>query len=621
MSKLIRHRGPDDVGYLLIDKVTYNQTQLGGEDTPNQVFEYNTNYKPTKSILDTESSIVSHAFAHRRLSILDLSPLGHQPLSYLNNQFWIIFNGEVYNYIEIRNELINQGIEFKSSSDSEVLLKLLIHKGPEALSALNGMWSFVLYDKVEKTFLISRDRLGEKPLYYVQKGEKFAFASEMKSLYNCLDQFEYDIDVINFYKTNPNNGNLSKTIIKEIQKFPAGYYALFKNEKLEFKQYYNPGNLLLGNNKNYKSIHEAVEEFTSLFQSSCMLRMRSDVPVGSSLSGGIDSGLVVNTISAQRSFDTNYKAIVASFPGSVLDETDSAIQIAKNARVEAVKVIIKPSESPDEILKSAYHFEEIAGTSPIPFFQTYNAFRENGIYVTLDGHGGDELFGGYASDIADKLVDDFPNLFRMRSTMQTIENIYGNDRKISLGLSWLYFSQQWEKRKKEGVSFFDKTIEYKKRLHFSTFEGILPTLLRNYDKYSMFAGVEVRMPFLDFRIVDFAFKLPNKYKVNHGFSKLLLRKAGEGILPSNIVNNKIKIGWNTPMGEWLNGKWKEWLLDELSSTEFANCNLVNKEKIKKMVDEFYITNLQDQDQGQLIWLKLQPYLIEKANKKYHNFKD
>lgn len=562
----------------------------------------------------------STRIGHRRLAIIDTTINAKQPMI-AYDRYVLSYNGEIYNYIEIRNELINQGIEFTTSSDSEVLLKLLILKGPKALSALNGMWSFVLYDKLEQTLLISRDRLGEKPLYYIDDGNKFAFASEMKSLYNCLDDFNYDINVINEYKTNPNNGFLTDTIIKGIKKFPAGFYAVVKDRKMELIQFYNPEDLLTCDEKKYKSIHEAVDEFTNLFKSSCLLRMRSDVPAGSSLSGGIDSGLVVNTISAQRSIDTNYKAVVSSFPGSVLDETESALQIAKNAGVEAIKVIVNPNDSPDNILKSVYHFEEISGTSSIPFFQTYKAFRENHIYVTLDGHGGDELFGGYAADIKDKLIDDFPDVFKMRTSMQTMENIYGRDTKISLGLAWLYFKQEWKRRQKEGQPLFKKTAAYKERLHYSTFKGILPTLLRNYDKYSMSAGVEVRMPFLDYRIVEFAFKLPNEYKVDKGFSKLLLRTAGKGILPNNILNNKTKIGWNSPMGEWLSGSWKEWLLDELNSVEFANCQLVNKQKCIQLVDEFLKSDVKDQEKGQLIWLKLQPYLIEKANKKYHQFRD
>ena len=559
---------------------------------------------------------------HRRLAIIDTTANANQPMVY-NDRYILSYNGEVYNYIELRNQLIKEGISFSTHSDSEVLLKLIAHKGPKALNEINGMWAFVLYDKIEKTLLISRDRLGEKPLYYVEDGNKFSFASEMKSLYNSLTYFDYNHDVIRQNIENVNWSLSEETIVKGIKKFPAGYYGILQNGALKLHKYFEPSTLLQ-EEKKYDNIETAVEEFKYLFQSSCALRMRSDVPLGSSLSGGIDSGLVVTTIANQLiNSNSNYRAVVCNFPGSILDESESALRLAQNAKVDVLNVLVDGKIEPNQISSSVYQFEEIAGTSPIPFFQTYQSFRQNNIFVSLDGHGGDELFGGYVSDVSKKMEDDFPNLFKMQKTMQTVDSMYGNKNKIGLGLTWLYFQQELQNRKKDGLSFFDRTNKFKQRLYQSTFEGILPTLLRNYDKYSMQAGVELRMPFLDYRIVEFAFRLPADFKINNGFSKLILRKAGAGLIPSNILNNKTKIGWNSPMGEWLNGIWKEWLLDELNSTEYTNNNLADKTTIKHLVDDFFSKDIKNktayQNIGQLIWLHLQPYLIEKANKLHHNF--
>jgi len=570
-------------------------------------------------IWNSEDSSIK--IGHRRLAIIDISNRARQPMIF-NERYILTFNGEIYNYIELRESLIKQGVNFTSHSDTEVLLQLIILKGPEALLELNGMWSFVLYDKQEKSFLMSRDRQGEKPLYYIHEGDKFAFASEMKSLYNCLDEFNYNKEFIDYYVTNPYDNELfPETIIHGIKKFPAGHYAKLSNGKLEIVKYYFP-ELLQHKKEKYQSIEDSTEHFKELFLSSCKLRMRSDVNIGSSLSGGIDSGLVLNNVSQQFNDKTStYRAVVSCFPGSVLDETENAIQIADKANVNAILVNVDPQANPEQLLQSIYDFEDIAGTSPIPFFQTYQAFRDNGILVTLDGHGGDELFGGYSFDIPSKLSDDFPNVFKMRDTLQTLEDMGGYDKKISLGLAWLYLKQEYQRRKIQGLPILKNLSAYNNKLHHSTFKGILPTLLRNYDKYSMHAGVEVRMPFLDYRIVEFVFKLPNEHKVNDGFSKVLLRNAAKGLLPDNIINNKVKKGWNSPMGEWFSGIWKEWLLDEISSVDFANSTIVDPIDIARLVNSFLTEGKKNQDTGQLIWLRMQPYFILKANRIFHQFKD
>lgn len=557
---------------------------------------------------------------HRRLAIIDTDSRSNQPMVF-NNRYVIVFNGEIYNYVELRSELQKEGVDFVTQSDTEVLLKLLALKGPEALPLLNGMWAFAFYDVEEKTLILSRDRVGEKPLYYLEQNNQFAFASEMKSLYGLLSKLDYDTAFFNFALEHPHDHeSLPQTHIKDIKKFPAGMYAICRQGKIKFHSYYHP-EALLQQPCRYKNFDEATEAFNELFASACSIRMRSDVPLGSALSGGIDSGLLVSTV-ARLGYRHNkdYTAVVSSFPGSALDETKEALSVANNAAVNAVSVSVNPDLQPDHILQAVYHFESIGGTSPIPFFQTYSAFRENNIIVTLDGHGGDELFGGYSFDMYAKLKDDFPNIFQMRNTLNTIDKMYGYSNEIDLKKTLPHFKGELLQRyKQKGAgSIFEKEQHFKQKLFQSTFKGILPTLLRNYDCYAMYAGVEIRMPYLDHRIIAFAFSLPNKYKVKNGFSKAILRRAGKGKLPDAILNNKEKKGWNSPMGEWFAGPWKEWLLDEISSTDFANCRLINTTAYKKKLDAFYAQSNSEHGAGQQLWLQLQPYLIEKANKQFAN---
>lgn len=554
---------------------------------------------------------------HRRLAIIDPDARSNQPMQ-LGERYVLVYNGEIYNYIEVRRELEKSGVVFTTESDTEVLLQLLVSRGPGALTQLNGMWSFALYDIFEKRLLLSRDRLGKKPLYYVQSGEHLAFSSEMKNLFTYLPQLAYNQDYIDYSVQHvTDNESREDCLIQGIKKFPPGCYGIFQNGKLEMERYYFPEQLLQNRNP-YKSFGEATEAFRELFESSCRLRMRSDVPVGSALSGGIDSGFLVSTI-AKLGFARSgiYKALISSFPDSFLDETKAAVQVAEQAGVPRETMEVISMMNPDNLFRTAYQFEEISGTSPVPFLQLYRGFRDRNIVVSLDGHGSDELFGGYAADLFEKLKDDFPNILQMKRTINAIDKMYGFNNLINLKKTWPYFKQEVLRKmqSKEPFRLVKKESFYKQKLFHSTFTGILPTLLRNYDKYSMASGVEVRMPYLDYRIVEFAFSLPNAYRFRNGYSKAVVRNAARNIVPAAILKNKVKTGWNSPMGEWFSGPWREWMLDEIHSYEFKQCPLINAPEITRMVEDFLHTK-KDHGRGQGIWVRLQPYLIAKANRLY-----
>jgi asparagine synthase (glutamine-hydrolysing) len=556
-------------------------------------------------------------FGHRRLAIIDTDARSNQPMVF-DDRYVIVFNGEIYNYIEIRKQLEKEGVHFRTSSDTEVLMHLIIQKGPSGLSMLNGMWAFALYDAEKKITFFSRDRIGKKPLYYFNMNGQMAFSSEMKNLLTLLPDLEYNREFIDFSVNHVSESEaLEETIYKGIKKFPAGSYGWFGDGQLSIDRFYQPEKLLRQKNL-YRDFEEAVEHFKELFESSCRLRMRSDVPVGSALSGGIDSSYVVSTIAKLGFAHEGYKALVSSFPGSFLDETADAISIAGNANIAVEPVVVQPDLDPDHLLKFVYHFEEIAGTSPVPFFQLYSAFRDRNVVVTLDGHGSDELFGGYAFDLFAKVKDDFPDIFKMRNTLNAIDKMFGFNNQIGLKQTWPYYKSEIKSTVKERNinTRLNRNYYYKQKLFFATFKGILPTLLRNYDKYSMYAGVEVRMPFLDYRIIEFAFSLPNTFKLRDGYTKAIVRKAAEPIVPKHILRNKVKTGWNSPMGEWFTGPWKQWLLDEIASTSFINCDLVDHQDIRERVQRVFDSG-GEHGAGQDLWVRLQPYLIWKANKQFN----
>lgn len=559
------------------------------------------------------------SLGHRRLSILDLSDRSSQPMKWAD-RFVITFNGEIYNYLELRKELEEKGIRFKTTSDTEVLLALYAEEGSNCLQKLNGMWAFAIYDKHEKTLFLSRDRMGKKPLFYCRRGDAFAFASEMKALYSFLKEVEPDTAVIEQAKANMFCYEAtSNCLIKGITRFPAASYGVFKNGNLQISSFWSPLDNLIQVPKRYEG---QVEMFRELFIDSCKIRMRSDVPIGTALSGGIDSSATISTMAyvaknlqGQYSKDWQH-AFVASFPGSFLDETNEARKVVSNIGVDATYLSIDPLKEIDKLFYYSYMFEEFYITTPIPFIQLYGKIKQSGTTVTLDGHGSDELFGGYPFDLIPKLSDDFPNPFSIKKTLQTIADGQKEPTKISNGRLFLEYKNLLRKqifdRKKVGLNKFYHLDHLNQQLYSSTFKTILPTLLRNYDRYSMINGVEIRMPFLDHRIVSFAFSIPGSSKVRKGYTKAIVRDAMKGFFPDDIRLLKRKTGFHSPITEWIKGPLKEWLADQMESADFKNAHFINAKAVKEKVE----TVMKNPDatflDGEEAWKSLMPFVWEKS---------
>ncbi len=588
---------------------------------------------------DAESEI---SLGHRRLSIIDLSAQAAQPMWSHDHRYAIVFNGEIYNFTELRKELEGKGARFLSQSDTEVILEAYRHWGEAFLLKMNGMWAMAIWDSKEKNLLISRDRFGKKPLFYTYTHEGIVFASEMKALYPYLPEvrpsthFHWCASHLMSYEST------DKCLVEGISRFPAGSVALMstKNKRVEPRRFWNTRDHLRSVPGCYE---EQVEEFKSLFIDACHIRMRSDVPIGTALSGGLDSSATICAMAAigrqhpgERVSEQWQHAFVASFPGTFLDESLYAHQVTQYLGIPSTLIEIKPDLNPDTLLRQLYLQEELYLTSPSPMMQLYSAVRQSGVRVTLDGHGADELFCGYGEDIY-KAFDDAGADFRLiKDLLQTRNGLRavkgsGLEHDPADWSDYWAFQQKrhgghlgamkWIMRSVMGMNPPEQAEkghwgELNSYLYELVHETILPTLLRNYDRYSMAAGVEIRMPFMDYRLVTFLFSLPWQSKVRKGYTKALVRDALRDIMPESIVNRTSKIGFNTPIVEWMKGPWKEWLLEMVHSKTFEQSSLIQPNATRLKVLE--VINRPDVSflEGEQAWISLSPYLWQSAMNKH-----
>jgi asparagine synthase (glutamine-hydrolysing) len=567
---------------------------------------------------------------HRRLSILDLSDNAKQPMSYANDRYWITYNGEIYNFLELRNELKNKGYMFKSNSDTEVILSGFVEWGVDCLNKFNGMWTFAIWDTHEKTLFLSRDRFGEKPLFYAFLSNGFAFASEMKALFPLVQDVRPNVRLVKDWERIFQYESTEECVIEGIKRFPAGHYAWWKDGKLNVTRWWCTLDHLPEAPTRYE---EQVEQLRTLFLDACRIRMRSDVPIGTALSGGLDSSSTIAAMAyigknerGERISDDWQHAFVACFPNTPLDESTYAKKITDYLGIEATFINIDPLQVIDQLYDYLYLFEDIYITSPIPFMMTYGEMHSNGIKVTIDGHGADELFGGYSFDYLNALIDAGLNLKTVNIILNTFYDAYPKDFiQFRLPPKWLYWLK-WRSIhaakkilrpsslsvKDNSHPRFKKLDELNKILYASTHENVLPTLLRNYDRYSMSNGVEIRMPFMDYRIVSFAFAIPWTSKIRKSFSKSVVRDAMSEYMPREIAYRKSKIGFNSPIVDWMKGPLKSFFLDIINSSSFKNCELIDPPAVSNKVLDVIKNTKATFSEGEQAWKLLTPYLWEQA---------
>ena len=564
---------------------------------------------------------------HRRLSILDLSETGTQPMSYAEDRYWITFNGEIYNFLEIKSDLAKRGYGFKGTSDTEVILAAYAEWGLDSVSRFNGMWAFAIWDNLEKVLFLSRDRFGKKPLFYAKIGDRFVFASEMKAIYPLLAEVKPSRDFEWMKRNLFTYESTDRCLVEGISRFPAGHSGILKGGKLELRRYWNTLDHLVEVPKRYE---EQVEQFRDLFIDACRIRMRSDVPIGTALSGGIDSSAVASTMahiaghaSGDRVAHDWQRAFVATFPGSPLDETVYAEKVVGKHGLHATFVPIDPMQSIAELDWYFYQFEELYVTSPIPMIQLYGAMRRGGVIVTLDGHGADELFVGYPNELFEAAVDCDIELDEIAELYR--EMFPKNTSQFSVPennwLLYAYFvARKFAKQLlgKRHVSrdsthaAFSKLDRFSQYLYALTHDSILPTLLRNYDRYSMINGVEIRAPFMDHRIVSYAFSIPMRSKIGGGYTKKIVRDAMSAFMPTEIVTRKTKVGFNSPIVEWMQKDMKPYFLDVINSEAFRTSTLIDSTEVKKRLEAVIYGSKPRFAFAERTWKQFVPYLWEQA---------
>jgi len=575
-------------------------------------------------------SLPEISLGHQRLSILDLSKEGHQPMIHHSGRYAIVFNGEIYNFLEIRKELIDLGHRFNSNSDTEVLLAAFIEWGDQCLMKFNGMWAFAIWDCQTKKLFLARDRFGKKPLFYALINGRFVFASEMKAICPFLPEIKPSKEFAWCKQKIFDYESTDICLIEGIKRFPAGSFGYWQDGKLSIIRYWNTLDHLVDVPTSY---NKQVAVFRNLFMDACKIRMRSDVPIGTALSGGLDSSATISAmaaISRQGDQDRVSKdwqhAFVACFPGTPLDESYFARRVVENIGIEATYFNIEPLRTIDSLEKDLYLFEELYITSPVPMMQIYRAIKDHGVTVSIDGHGADELFSGYGNSLFHSFFDIGLNIGQIGEVLQTYADLFPSgssqlsvrDSKLKLYVEFMVRQSAKKILGRDYVSKDAKHNNFKRLDHLSRHmyvlfhETILPTLLRNYDRYSMASGVEIRMPFMDHRLVSYVFSLPWTSKLRSGFTKAILRDAVKELMPTDIAFRKTKIGFNSPIVDWMKGPLREYFLDHVHSKDFLECQLIDARVVAGQIEGVIASDNVPWAQAEKAWTDFTPYLWEKA---------
>jgi asparagine synthase (glutamine-hydrolysing) len=560
------------------------------------------------TIIDDEGRL---ALGHRRLTILDPTAAADQPMRSASGRFTITFNGEIYNFRELRGHLESRGFRFRSETDTEVALAAFEQWGPDCLLRFNGMWGMAIWDRQERSLFLARDRFGVKPLYVLLGNRRLAFASELKAFLN-LDGFEPLADFQTVRDRLAENFNRG-ILLRDIDVVPPGWWLAITPTEVRRQRWWNTLDHLVSVPRDCAA---QAEEFRGLLFDACRLRSHCPVPSATSLSGGLDSSSVLCSIAADKRDDRPPRAFIAAFPGTPQDETAYALLAARHSGATPIVRSICNDEMRAHVDAYLYQFEEIGGLFGAAAWAHYREMRADGIVVSLEGHGGDELLGGYAMHIAQALLRSGGLAAAPRRTLDLINTLSemhnrgdpgGRPSRALLAAVTLpsfasivrRMPAGWRRRQKfvdtllhardpvvscgngdrDELKAINNLGPLSGALYHSFHHGTLPRILRNFDVHSMGHGIEVRLPFLDWRVVRYAFSVPDESKVAHGYAKRLLREAMRGVLPEPVRLRRDKIGFNAPIAHWLAGGLGDWLWDLVNEKEFLRSDLWNGEML------------------------------------------
>lgn len=593
MSDLIRHRGPDDEGYVhLCDESEVEA--FFGIDTPTAVHATN-NVNGGMLKLRDEAALSHCAMAHRRLSIVDLSPLGHQPMSDASGRYWITYNGEVYNYLELRAELELCGHVFRSHTDTEVILAAYSEWGVDCLNRFNGMWAFAILDRLGGTLFVARDRFGVKPLYYTTTPDGLvALASEIKQ-FTVLPQWQAKANrqaVHDFLVWNVLD-HTDETLFQGVYQVPAGHYSIL-NIKAPTQTLDISGRLastawyVLPVDSFAEGYDAATKVFGDLLNSSIQLRLRADVPVGSCLSGGLDSSSVVCMMSRQLAAKqaVSAKVFSACSDEASVDEQKWIDLVVRQTGVQSYKTLPDLDQLFNELPNLTWHQDEPFGSTSIyAQWSVYQLVAGSDVRVILNGQGADELLAGYHSFLAPR----YTRLLREGRLGELYKEIAATRKRLGYSAgyafkriadmvlpSWLrqmargmagyassssndWMNQSWlnEASVDVAVASVEQAGSIRDLSQSLIMRRHLPMLLHWEDRNSMACSVESRIPFLDYRLVEFCLSLPDNYKLYRGWTKRLMRTAMKDVLPEPIRNRTDKIGFATPEEVWMRDRAPE----------------------------------------------------------------
>jgi asparagine synthase (glutamine-hydrolysing) len=574
MTQTMRHRGPDDEGFYIDENVS-----LG----------------------------------HRRLSVIDISVKGHQPMKFEN--LVIVYNGEIYNFKQIREQLKDKGYNFISDTDTEVVLKSFHRWGPSCVNRFNGMWAFCIYDRQKKLLFLSRDRFGKKPLYYYFDGSQFIFASSLKAISRHSLNFNISTPALNFFFYQKYIGN-ELTIFDNCYKIRPSENLLFdlSKKKLTLSKYYNLEDQILKCQD--APLEQRVESIEDIIVSAVEDRLIADVPVGSFLSGGIDSSLISAIISSKhKDFDT--------FSIGFLDESYDELKYSK-----LVSEHIHTHHHYDylEVDESLIKFiienmdEPFGDASVLPTYLLSKITRSK-VTVSLSGDAGDEIFGGYDTYKAYKLARYIPGQ-AIRFSRGLVGLLPASEKKVTLSFRMKRFVRDLDTNINRRhlnwmATFTDSAREKLLGDNFLNAVELLPCgsednllsiqlndihnylsedILKKVDFASMLNSLEVRAPFLDYRLVPLVLSLPEKYKIRYFTTKWLLKRVASGYIPKSIVHRP-KRGFTVPISRWI--KKSDLIQQFLTGRKCYEHNLLSYDYIQELFNA-HITN--KEDNARQLWL-------------------